>query len=156
MRLEHESIGMSDLPTAKDINPFGDLDGICAEEHFLGKTLEEAEVLFHTPEIYCEDLMWMGAPAFRFYVFAAINCIKSDADVDFSILLSSLACTFEHLFEFSRADLKSIARLLAAACRNVVDHYERFNVDFQWYGDLRPRYAELELRFLELANNPES
>ena len=71
------------LPTAREINPIPtDLDGKCAEKHFLGKTLDEAETLFREASIiYQEDLMFMGAPAFRFYVQAAISYIQSEANL---------------------------------------------------------------------------
>jgi hypothetical protein len=57
------------LPTAREINPIPeDLDGRCAERHFLGKTLDEAEALFRENSLcYQEDLMFMGVSAFRFY-----------------------------------------------------------------------------------------
>jgi hypothetical protein len=72
------------LPTAREINPVPtDLDGKCAERHFLGKTLQQAEALFREASIlYQEDLMFMGPIAFRFYVQAAISYIQSDAATD--------------------------------------------------------------------------
>jgi hypothetical protein len=72
------------LPTAKDISPkFGtDYEGNderCAREHFLGKSLDEAEALFRQNALfYEEDLLWMGAPAFRYYVPAFIRYIRSE------------------------------------------------------------------------------
>ncbi|HKQ39872.1 MAG TPA: hypothetical protein VJ063_17470 [Verrucomicrobiae bacterium] len=58
------------LPTKDEINPWpGDLDGKTAVRHFLGKSLDEAEALFQEASlVYQEDLMFMGASAFRFYV----------------------------------------------------------------------------------------
>jgi hypothetical protein len=65
------------LPTVEEINPVPEnLDGQNAVRNFLGKSLDEAEALFRESSItYQEDLMFMGPPAFRFYVLAAINYI---------------------------------------------------------------------------------
>ena len=38
------------LPTRQEINPYDDLDGRVACEHFLGKSLNEAEALFRSEE----------------------------------------------------------------------------------------------------------
>ncbi len=55
-----------------------DLDGRCAQEHLLGKSLEKAEALFGEASIiYQEDVLFMGVTAFRFYVQAAIAYIRS-------------------------------------------------------------------------------
>ena len=58
------------LPTVEEINPIPeDLDGQTAVQNFFGKSLEEAEALFRENSLcYQEDLMFMGASAFRFYV----------------------------------------------------------------------------------------
>ncbi|GMU81056.1 MAG: hypothetical protein AMXMBFR47_09270 [Planctomycetota bacterium] len=62
------------LPTREEINVYDSLDERVAVEHFLGRTLDEAEYLFcENPLRYFEDLMWMGPIAFRFYVIAAIR-----------------------------------------------------------------------------------
>ena len=79
------------LPTAKEINPYDDLDGQYAEKHFLGKTLDEAEALFRESSItYQEDLMFMGPVAFRFYVQAAINYVESESARGDSDMISCL------------------------------------------------------------------
>ena len=55
------------IPTANDINVHGSLDEEVACDHFLGKTLDEAEALFRANSLYYqEDLMWMGPRAFVF------------------------------------------------------------------------------------------
>lgn len=57
------------LPTRQDINVHDSLDERSACEHFLGKSLLEAETLFRENSLYYqEDLMFMGASAFRFYL----------------------------------------------------------------------------------------
>jgi hypothetical protein len=56
------------LPTRQDINVHDSLDEPSAGEHFLGKSMEEAEALFReSSPFHQEDLMFTGASAFRFY-----------------------------------------------------------------------------------------
>ncbi len=66
------------LPTASDINPHDDLDGRCAQDHFLGKSVRDAVELFATNGGAVEDLMWMGPRAFVFYVPSALLYLESD------------------------------------------------------------------------------
>ena len=69
------------LPTRQEINPHDDLDGRVVCKHFFGKSLDEAEALFRENDIYCEsDLMWMGAPAFRFYLPAVFQFVHHATD----------------------------------------------------------------------------
>jgi len=137
------------LPTATDINPIPeDLDGRCAEEHFLGKTLEEAEALFcEASIIYQEDLMFMGVSAFRFYVQAAISYIRSDSSSGDSDIINCFAGILESRLEHEARELRPVALLLAGICGYIIEHYERFAVSPEIYGDLRPRYLALQQAF---------
>jgi len=67
------------LPTADEINVHNSLDEISACEHFLSKTLEQAEEMFcDNGLVYQEDLMWMGPRAFAFYLQAMTNYLRRD------------------------------------------------------------------------------
>jgi hypothetical protein len=67
------------LPTAAEINIHDSLDERSACEHFLGKSVAEAETLFRDNALYYqEDLMFMGPIAFRYYVPAFINYIRGE------------------------------------------------------------------------------
>ena len=138
------------LPAAREINPVPtDLDGRCAERHFLGKTLQQAEALFREASIiYQEDLMFMGPIAFRFYVQAAISYIQSDAATEDSAIISCFASVLEHRLEFEAEELVAVAPQLAAICRYILEHYERFCITAEINGDLRPRFQSLEQAFL--------
>lgn len=80
----------SGLPTPLDISPTKllDLDEKCAYEHFFGKTLEEAREMFaeRRGHVYLEDLGWMGARAFDYYVHAYMEfldgCNPADVDIE--------------------------------------------------------------------------
>ena len=66
------------IPTSNEINVYDSLDERSACEHFQGKNLDEAELLFRENSLcYQEDLMWMGPMAFRYYVEAAIRYNKA-------------------------------------------------------------------------------
>ncbi len=89
------------LPTHQDINVFDSLDERAACEHFLGKNLDEAEALFRENALtYQEDLMFMGASAFRFYVQAAINYIQSEAATGDADMINCFAGLLEHRLEY--------------------------------------------------------
>jgi hypothetical protein len=143
------------LPTASEINPTpGNLDEQCAARNFLGKTLGQAEAMFREAALlYQEDLMFMGAPAFRFYVPAAINYIRSDAAAADSDMINCFAGILEFRLEYEAGEMVAVAPLLASACRHIVDGYERFDVTPAIYGDLRPRYKSLEQAFLRLRDS---
>jgi hypothetical protein len=138
-----------DLPTAKEINPAEDLDGKCAEKHFLDKTLEQAEALFREAAlVYQEDLMFMGPIAFRFYVQAAINYIRSDAAKGDSDIINCFAGILEHRLEFEAEELVPVAPQLASICAYILQRYDRFMLTPEIYGDLHPRFQALEQTFL--------
>lgn len=139
------------LPTAREINPAPhDLDGKCAERHFFGKTLDEAEGMFREAFLlYQEDLMFMGPAGFRFYVQAAINYIRSDAAAGDPDVINYFASILEHWLEFEAEELKPVAPQLASVCRYIVEHYDKFEVAPKIYGDLRSRFLALEQRFLQ-------
>lgn len=146
------------LPTAKEINPFDDLDGQCAERHFLGKTLEETEALFRESSLtYQEDLMFMGPVAFRFYVHAAISYIRGEAANGDSDIISCFAGILRIRLDHEADELVAIAAPLASLCAFVLENYNRFDVMAEIYGDLRPKYRALEQTFLQLGSpSPES
>src|SRR5688572_29797752 len=103
------------LPTAKDISPrygtdYEGNDERCAREHFLGKSLDDAEALFRKNALYYEeDLLWMGAPAFRYYVPAFIRYIQSDHSSGDPDAINCFAGLVERRSE-RRRDVAAIAR----------------------------------------------
>jgi hypothetical protein len=139
------------LPAREEINVYDTLDERVACDHFLGKSLEQAEALFRENSLhYQEDLMWMGPIAFRFYVQSFVSYIQSDsaaADSD----VSGFASILEHRLEFEPAELIAIAPYLAAACRNILNQFDRYSCQPESYGDLRLRLESLDQRLSELA-----
>ena len=143
------------LPTAKEINPFpDDLDGQSAEQHFLGKTLQDAEAMFKENSLYYqEDLMFMGPSAFRFYVQAAIAYIQSEAATGDSDMINCFAGILEQRLEFERVELVPIAEQLASICAYIVEDYTRFDLTPEIYGDVRPRFQALQHAFLRMKDS---
>ena len=137
------------LPTAKEIDPYDSLDGRVACKNFHGKNLDEAEALFHENSgYYQEGLMWMGPVAFRFYVTAVIRYIQSAAAIGDSDIINCFAGLLEFRLEYESAELVPVAGQLAAICGYIVEHYERFDLQQEIYGDVRARFQVLQQRFL--------
>jgi hypothetical protein len=136
------------LPTRDEINIHDSLDERSACEHFLGKTQEQAEALFRENSLYYqEDLMFMGASAFRFYVQALIRYIRSEAATDDSDIINCFAGILEHRLAHEAEELRPAARRLGSICGYILEHYERFDLTPDIYGDLRPRFQALQQAF---------
>jgi hypothetical protein len=136
------------LPTREEINIHDSLDERHAAKMFYGKTLEQAEVLFRENFLfYQEDLMWMGVTAFRFYVRAAIRYTRSPESQGDSDAINCFVGLLDFRLEKEHKELRPVAQALADACRYIVAHYDRFDVDDEIYGDLRPRYESLFQQF---------
>ena len=137
------------LPTRQDINVHDSLDERSACEHFFGKSLQEAEALFRENSLsYQEDLMFMGPSAFRFYVQAAISYIRSEASTGDSAIASCFASLLEHRLEYEAEELRPVAEHLAGICGYIVEHYDRFDLTPEIFGDLRPRFQTLRQAFV--------
>lgn len=139
------------LPKRHDINVHDSLDERRACEHFLGTSLSEAEALFRENSLcYQEDLMFMGVSAFRFYVQAAVNYIESEAAAGDSDIINCFAGILEIRLERDTDELRPVAELLASSCGYILEHYDRFDLTHETYGDLRPRLRKLQRAFAEL------
>lgn len=139
------------LPSRQEINPHDDLDGRLACEHFYGKTLEEAEALFRENDIYYQsDLLWMGVPAFRFYLSAVDRFIRH-ATEDISDFVAHFASTLESRLEQDARELTSVAAQLLELCDYILEHWAKFEIGTATYGDVGVRYMSLRDSFSRLA-----
>jgi hypothetical protein len=135
------------LPTRQEINPYDDLDGRVACEHFLGKTSDEAEALFHQSDIhYQHDLMWMGAPAFRYYLPAVFLYVRHTTG-DISDFLSYFAGTLAFRVKCEPDELTTVASQLAEFCGYVLENWSRFGRGTEAYGGLRAQFEALHAVF---------
>jgi hypothetical protein len=131
------------LPTASDINVFDSLDERSACEHFLGKTIEQAEAMFRDNAIrYQEDLMWMGPAAFRYYLPAFIAYIKSSSACGDADAINCFHGLIQWWLKHYRSDFLSVRDVVEAACRYILEDYGKFRVT-SVYGDLSKALKEL-------------
>lgn len=103
-----------ELPSAKDINPFGCLDGIVAQKNWLGlNTRQGAELLQQNALRYQEDLMFMGPVAFNFYAESILLYLESQASASDDVAVHCLLGTIEcRLKEITPARLCVFARII--------------------------------------------
>jgi hypothetical protein len=142
------------LPSRQDINVHDSLDERSACEHFLGKTLEQAEALFRANSLYYqEDLRWMGPRAFCFYIDAAIRYVQSEAASTDTDIILSLGSILEFRLEKQSNDILPVADKLRAFCDYIVQHHERFQLAAEYYGDFRPRFQALSIGFSKLLHD---
>lgn len=140
------------LPTRQDINAHDSLDERSACKHFLGKSVAEAEGLFRENSVYYqEDLMCMGGRAFCFYVVALISYIQSEYATGDSDIINCFARILEFRLESEPEELRPVAQTLAAVCGYILDHYARFDLTSEIYGDLRPRFQALRQTIVRYA-----
>jgi hypothetical protein len=141
------------LPTREEINVHDSLDERWACDKFFGKTVEEAEGYFAENFLSAqEDLMWMGPVAFRFYVPAAIRYIESEKSKGDSDAINCFVGLLEFRVENEPEEIRPIASELASALRYILENYEKFDVNFAIYGDLRLRSKKLIERFAVKTN----
>lgn len=92
------------LPALLDISPTNllNLDERVAHENFFGKSMAEARRLFDQHDSYADDLGWMGAEAFGYYVCAYIdhlserNLSEVEIEIPMSIVLRRLLVDKNH------------------------------------------------------------
>lgn len=127
------------LPSLEDISPTKglDLDEKCAVEHFLGKSIDEASLLFKENAFYYgDDLMHMGRIAFAFYLPALKPYLESSESEFDSDIVNHLLGTIRARLEFDAKSIclaKSSILELLGYC---LDKYPKFQVDVSIYGDL--------------------
>jgi hypothetical protein len=138
------------LPTEKEINVYNSLDEITASEHFLNKTLEQAEALFRENSAYYqEDLMWMGPRAFQFYLQAAINYLKSDHSAGDAYMID---CLYEIVVFRSEEEQFLLALdVVRGMIEYVINNYEKFSVNQGIYGDLLEKYRQLQIQLKDVS-----
>lgn len=133
-------------PTREEINVYDSLDEQSAVKHFLGKSIDEAEALFREDCCYTEDLMWMGPVAFRYYINAAIQYVRSDAAARDANMVFGLAIALEFRIEYEPHELAPISLPLAEICAYVVDHSSKFELS-AYEEDLPARFVALRDKF---------
>ncbi|HBN79446.1 MAG TPA: hypothetical protein DD473_27225 [Planctomycetaceae bacterium] len=141
-----------EIPSQHDINVYNSLDeqsAMCMD--FLGKTIEQAEVMIReNPNYYEEGFLWMGPVAFRYYIQSAIRFMKSDAATGNSSFIHGFISSLEFRLENDSIELVPVAEQLAAICDYLIQRYERFNLNPRIYGNLCPQMQVLWQSFIKL------
>jgi len=148
-----KQVSNMNTPSREEIIGCGSVEQEAVCKNFLGKNIDEAEDLFRCASlVYQEDLMWMGVVAFRYYVNAAINYIRSSDSTRDSAIVNCLAGVLEYRIESdSHQDLAPIAADLASICEYIIKNIQKFDVEINIYGDVCERFASLHAFFERLA-----
>lgn len=133
------------IPAKEEINIYNSPDEASACEHFLGKNLDEAEMMFRENSLYyLEDLMWMGPVAFRFYLEALINYLKSDDSGGDADVINGIYGLLQFRMNEDEFNLPvERARLMTDY---ILDSYEKFEVNEAIYGNLLGKFKEIHGR----------
>ncbi len=131
------------IPARKDWENWNDdLDTRCAFKQFNGKSIPEAIELFVENAVYYqEDLQWMPAIPFQYYIQAFKDYLLSDkADGD-----SDAASCFLRLIKLKLEtvpeDIIGIFDSLLPSILFVVENQAFYDADIEIYGDFKKIYA---------------
>ena len=132
------------LPTAEEIGGAGGLDEAYAVEHFLGKSVREAEALFRENDLYyLDDLGWMGPKAFCFYVPAAIAYLMSESASYQCDAVNFFHGKLERQLREHAEEIEPALPAIRDAVVYLLDHWEKFEINPEIYGDLRGNYEAI-------------
>lgn len=135
------------LPTAEEINVSDTLDGRCAVENFLGKSLEEAESVFRENfRRSQEDLRFMGPKAFCFYLPAAISYLRSAASEGNSDAVRLFCGMVEHRLGCDLAEIAPTGSSAREGIVGILEHIERCGLEGTIDRDLADRACGLLFR----------
>lgn len=155
-----------DIPTYKDLCP-GDppcLDEKAAANNFLGKTLKEAEALFHENCMYyANDLTWMGRVGFEYYLQAFQDYLTSDASLGDSGVESVVDLAFH--CRHKQRELGAAKSLVLECLDYLIANFDKFDLEdtvqptlkdmlTEAYGDQKSR-AQTEAAWVEFGGNPD-
>ena len=115
------------IPTAKELNPYGGIDAPYIEEQYFGKTIEELECeLKGNVEFYTENLMYLGPIGFSYYFRAFRAYVLSenslnDGGVFDPLYMAVLAQVDQHkeMIKESYTDIIEVAT-------HIVNNWESF------------------------------
>ncbi len=122
-----------------------------AWKNFNGKTLEEAcEMMASEPDVYSEDFMWMGGPAFKFYFPAFDRYLRSlPVAMEFANTSGCYigACIQTH---FDRhQDMSGVHDQIISLCDYVCAHPTHFDEDLEEQQEITARWADLRQQVLD-------
>jgi hypothetical protein len=136
-----------EIPTDDDwlmpIDP-DSLDVAWAYKNFHGKSFEEGVRLFEENAInYQEDLMYMPAPVFGFYIGSYIAYLVSEAARSDSDGASCFVGLIRFKAEHDPATITPYWTIIEPALRYVVEHQDDYEADWEIYGSFRATAREI-------------
>ncbi len=128
-----------EIPTEKDWGFWQDgLDLEYAHKHFSGKSISEAIELFVDHSLYYqEDLMWMPAVPFQYYIHAYKEYILSDRSKDDSDGASCYLGLIGFKLKTNPEHIISIFELLLPSAKTVAGRQEFYDANVEIYGDFK-------------------
>jgi len=138
---------MNTLPTRKDINPYGDLDGNSTEDKLFGKSLEDVVGMLEENSLYYQEMfMWMGAKAFIYYFPAALAYLSSNSSVEDSDFVNCMLGNIEFRLDHDQDEIEPAFPDIIRFVDEVLSTYSKFEIDESVYGDLESSYRVLRSR----------
>ena len=115
-----------------------DLDTEYAFKTFFGKSLLEAEAMFHDhPTERTEDLRWMPPHPFRYYILAFKSYLLSDKSLkDPDAASCYLECIEQKIMEQPKT-IDPIFEILEDSIHHVADNQAFYDADEGIYGDFQ-------------------
>lgn len=118
------------IPSKREIDPYGDLDGASARRTFEGKSVAEAERLIAESSLARqEDLFWMGPVAFVYYLPAAAAYLEGESAAGDSDFVSSLCGTLVTRCEQDGAAIDEARPTMRRIADYVRENVGKFDLD---------------------------
>jgi hypothetical protein len=142
-----------DVPTDEDWQPIhpDELDETSAYYTFRGKTFDEAVALFEEASgYYQENLMYMPAPVFGFYLKAFMAYLMSEAARGDSDGASCFIGLIRFKAECDREILEPHWSSIEPVLKHLVEHQDDYEADWATYGSFRSQACEIVERGFEV------
>ncbi|MFM7592723.1 MAG: hypothetical protein ACKO85_13130 [Isosphaeraceae bacterium] len=125
---------------------YDSLDERCAVKNFVGKSQQEAELMFRENFLtYQEDLMWMGPVAFAYYLVPAMNYLKSIHSNGDSDAVSCFCNLIAFKLEWEKTTLLPVMANIFETIEIITKDFHRFECVEEIYGDVKNRLLGLKL-----------
>jgi hypothetical protein len=143
------------LPTRDDFG--GGPDAETAWEHFGGKDLEDACAIFAScPEIYTDDVMWMGERAFKFYFPIVDRYLRAQSPLqaeDDPPMMSAEFIGYCIQFHFDcHEDMSGLHAQIIDLCDYVNSHLDHYVLELEKQEKAHTRWADLRQQVVDDVN----
>lgn len=137
------------LPSALEFSPVPEnLDGKVAVEHYLGRSLAEAEQqIVEHPLYYIGDFMWMGPIAFRYYLPAVHAYFVGEQSNGDANSVDSIIGIVEHRLAFEAEFVLQAYPVVVPLLDTLLSRYQAFEISEEILGDLRSKVLLLRRSF---------